>query len=188
MLILAPSVKNVMRSNSNNPLSVLVYLLTQHHILTEVKSSLDETSSLDASKGKLLITTYHQSKGIERKVVFVYGFDAKSLDFKQQKSKSKEAHIGSVIQTAHTCGNEYYVACTRATEQLIVVAEERKGGHLPFLDLTALDVMRDENTVKFVNTYPEKRKHLYRETKGGLFGVNILTVLLNNADICSHNL
>lgn len=69
-------------------------------------------------KGKLVITTFNQSKGRERPYVFVYGFD-KSIYMVGNKSMDE-------------CPAVLYVALTRAIKKLYVCQDE-ENGELPFL-------------------------------------------------------
>jgi hypothetical protein len=71
-------------------------------------------------KNKLVFSTYHQSKGLERKIVVVYGFDNSYFQFYK---KDKNPNV---------CPNELYVACTRASEHLLLIHDNRNL-HLPFL-------------------------------------------------------
>jgi AAA domain len=78
---------------------------------------LDDFSEQDeaVTNNKLVFSTFHQSKGRERKAVVVLGFDA--------------SHYGSErIDEArrHLCPNTLYVAATRCTERLILVQDASK--------------------------------------------------------------
>ena len=93
-----------------------------------------ETSTYDYAKGKLSILTFHQSKGIERKVVFVFGFD------KSYESKGKET----------ICPNTLYVAATRAIQRLYFI-HEKKNDYLSFLDTNRLK--EESHMVGIVSNY-----------------------------------
>ena len=72
-------------------------------------------------KGKIVLSTFHQVKGLERKVVIVFYFNKNYFDFFARDSADE------------ICPNTLYVACTRATEQLYLIGEEYDGEHVQFL-------------------------------------------------------
>ena len=60
---------------------------------------------------KLVFMSFHQSKGLERKVVFLLGFD-----------KSYEKYYNrDVIESVNKCPNPFYVAITRPIDKLIIM-------------------------------------------------------------------
>ena len=69
-------------------------------------------------KNKLAFCTFHSSKGTERKVVVVLGFDSGFFDYYARTDERTR------------CPNLLYVAATRATERLILV---QTAAPLPFL-------------------------------------------------------
>lgn len=71
-------------------------------------SSDEEKLQDDAIHGKIVCSTFHQAKGLERKVVIAFGIDASYFKF-FAKDKSPS-----------TCPNTIYVALTRALDTLIV--------------------------------------------------------------------
>lgn len=87
---------------------------------------IDDSSKIDDSiiEGKVVFTTFHQSKGRERPVVIIYGFDDSYF-----KYFAKD-------EDPFTCPSTLYVAISRASKQLILVADE-KASRMPFLkDMT----------------------------------------------------
>lgn len=60
-------------------------------------------------QGKMTFATFHQTKGLERKVVIVYSFDSSYFKF-----------YGKNLNPL-CCPNTIYVACTRAKEQLSLI-------------------------------------------------------------------
>ena len=76
--------------------------------------SITSTDTLDDEliAGKLVFSTFHQVKGLERKYVFVFGFDAKYFQY----------HCRNACQSI--CPNEIYVAVTvtRASERLFLIS------------------------------------------------------------------
>jgi hypothetical protein len=72
--------------------------------------------------GKLVFLSYHQSKGLERKVVIVYNFDNTYFKYYER------------VKSPYVCPNTLYVAITRASERLILVHNFRNG-YLPFMNI-----------------------------------------------------
>ena len=131
ILIISPSVKS-----EYSPARVIANFITKY--ITDCKtnhpkyeiykkypiyvSTSDDSSPSDkVVKGKILICTYHQSKGLERRVVFVMSFD--NSYYKYNAPKADPSY----------CPNIFYVATTRALEHLILVHHNEKD-YLPFLD------------------------------------------------------
>lgn len=81
----------------------------------------------EVAHGKVLLCTYHQAKGIERKAAVVLGFDQGYHDW-----YNKVAGIPSAVT------NPQYVAVTRALEHLVLI-HDRRNPPLPFVDLKTVD-------------------------------------------------
>jgi hypothetical protein len=122
IFILAPSLRQsaspvcMLENIIKRELNVPIYVPTGDDI------KLDE----EILKHKLVFSSFHQSKGLERKVVLVFGFD--NSYFKFYKKNTKMA----------VCPNEIYVATTRAKEHLVLI-HERKYDYFPFLDREKLE-------------------------------------------------
>ena len=122
IFILAPSLRQsaspvcMLENIIKRELNVPIYVPTGDDI------KLDE----EILKHKLVFSSFHQSKGLERKVVLVFGFD--NSYFKFYKKNTKMA----------VCPNEIYVAATRAKEHLVLI-HERKYDYFPFLDREKLE-------------------------------------------------
>jgi len=88
---------------------------------------ISEDSKLDERiiKDKIVFTTFHQSKGRERKLVIVFGFDTSYYEM------FKDKHSSLII-----CPNLLYVATTRASNQLIVIEHIDRNQSLPFLKMS----------------------------------------------------
>lgn len=102
IFILAPSIKS---TNNRNPVRRLANNLSANQILVYIPGSDDSTVDDEVIAEKLVFSSFHQSKGLERKVVFVVGFD---------DTYNKYYHKGD----ADVCSNAMYVAITRARERL----------------------------------------------------------------------
>ena len=105
IFILAPSLKSI-----KSPARLLENYLKTHEqsIPIYVPTSDDEKLDSTVIKDKLIFSTFHQVKGLERKVVLVFGFD--NSYFKYYKPESNPL----------VCPNELYVATTRAQEKLFL--------------------------------------------------------------------
>ncbi|KAL1881328.1 hypothetical protein Daus18300_001181 [Diaporthe australafricana] len=77
----------------------------------------------EVASGKVLICTYHQAKGIERRASIVLGFD-----------QSYHTWFDKTVDARTTVSNPQYVAATRALEHLVLIHDSRRAA-LPFVDL-----------------------------------------------------
>ena len=80
----------------------------------------DSSLSEDIIKNKVIFSTFHQSKGRERKIVVVCGFDNDYFLYYNR----------CPVMDRFKCPSTLYVAATRATEQLIMI---ESSDPLPFL-------------------------------------------------------
>lgn len=124
IFVLAPSIKS-----QNCPARMLEnYIKTKlPNISIYVPTSDEAKIDDDVIADKLIFSTYHQAKGLERKVVIVFGFD--NSYFKYYKS-DKDRNV---------CPNELYVACTRALEQLTLIHSD-DNDFLPFICKEKIDM------------------------------------------------
>lgn len=143
IFILAPSIRNNSQriyetdetepienidgnKNANKGLSPVIILenLLILNLKIPIYIPLSDEGSVDESvmNGKLVFLSFHQSKGLERKVVIVYNFDNTYFKYYEK------------VKSPHTCPNTLYVAITRASERLILVHGFRNG-YLPFMDI-----------------------------------------------------
>ena len=107
IFILAASVKS-----DNSPLKMIENILVNRNIPCYIP--MNETSSISSEviKNKVIFASFHQSKGRERKMVIVYGFDNNYFKYFNRDSPT------------NICPSTLYVAATRATETLIVVESD----------------------------------------------------------------
>jgi len=122
IFILAPS----LRSSARSPVTRLSNMLSKDGIPVYMPS--DDGKKLDDSvlKNKLVFSTFHQAKGLERKAVIVLGFDMGYYTYFNKRA------------LPNSCPNEMYVAITRASECLTVV-HNVTSDFLPFLAVENLD-------------------------------------------------
>jgi len=128
IFILAPSVKN--SSGREMPVNKLENLLVQEGIKCFVPTSDEGDMNDDVMEGKVVFSSIHQSKGRERKVVVLFGFDSGWFDY-YGKTKVRSR-----------CPNELYVAVTRAKERPILLeSTEERVRPLPFLKKTHTELL-----------------------------------------------
>lgn len=84
-------------------------------------SSDDEKVDNDVIQGKVCFASFHQVKGMERKICIVYGFDDSYFTF-YAKNSPKDV-----------CPNVLYVAVTRASERLVLI-HDRHNEYFSFID------------------------------------------------------
>jgi len=133
IFILAPSVKS-----ETTPVKTLAnFLSIVKNINIYVSSDDNETIDEELLKGKLVITTFHQVKGLERKIVFVTCFDNSYYDYYKRDETIDKSR----------CPNEMYVSCTRAIETLIVVHHKQK----PKLQFLNTDKIIDNCNIYYQN-------------------------------------
>jgi hypothetical protein len=121
IFILAPSIKS-----KKIPVRLLENLLVFNGLPCCVTLN-DEGNVIDEEvmNNKILFTTFHQSKGLERKIVFVYSMDEGYYRYAKDASLDK-------------CPNPIYVACTRSLDHLIII-HSKQNLHLPFLNKNELN-------------------------------------------------
>ena len=97
------------------------------HIPNQEERNLDD----DIMRNKIVFSTYHQSKGRERKVAIVLGLDGDySKVFNRGRPETE-------------CPSTAYVACTRGSE-LLVLAHKEEAGCPRFIDIGNRDHIRVE--------------------------------------------
>jgi hypothetical protein len=106
IFVLAPSVKNANSDKLSPCVALSNYLSDFKNIPIYVTLNDKEDVNENEANGKLVISTFHQVKGLERKVVIVFNFDQSYFDYYSKNSV--------------TCPNTIYVASTRSTERLTV--------------------------------------------------------------------
>lgn len=121
IIILAPSVRG------SSPAVYLANTLALRGVPVFRSDSDVSDIAPEVARGKILICTYHQAKGIERRASIVLGFD-----------QSYHTWYNKVVKPPGVTSNPQYVAATRALEHLILVHDYRRPP-LPFVDLETIE-------------------------------------------------
>jgi hypothetical protein len=117
VFVLAPSIRS---ANPWNPVKRLENLLVRSGIPCFVPLSDDEELKDEIIEGKVVFSSIHQSKGLERKIVIVCNF---STSFYYVFKNTPQ----------DVCSNVTYVSATRACERLYLWGEGDKDLAFPFL-------------------------------------------------------
>jgi hypothetical protein len=118
IFVLAPSIKT---QNPMNPIKKFENILVNMGIPCFVPTSDEEGLNDEVVHGKVVFSTFHQSKGLERKIVIVMSF---SMSYYYVFKKDLR----------EVCPNLLYVAATRASQALYLWAEGEGEAPLPFLE------------------------------------------------------
>lgn len=125
IFILVPSLKS-----SVSPYKKLENFLVKHGIKCSTPTSDDAKLDEKVISNKVVFTTYHQSKGRERKVVILYNFDDSFTEYYLKNTNGKTTGTNG-------CPNILYVGVTRASYKLILIQDFRYKP-LEFLNLNKL--------------------------------------------------
>lgn len=137
IMILAPST-----SSPGSPIHDFVNKVASTGIPVHVpRADVEDVGHL--ADNKLLVCTYHQSKGLERPEVFAFGTDSTYLQYFDRNPASLEY-----------ANNAMYVALSRAKSRLIMF-RDYKAGHLPYINIDSLTAWC--NVVE-LRSSPRKRK------------------------------
>jgi len=120
IFVLAPSIRT-----ATSPIRVLANAMTKAGVPVYVPASDEERLDDDVVRGKVVFSTFHQIKGLERRVVVVFGFDRSYHEY-----YAKGVSMSSLPNTL-------FVAITRATHRLILIHDSKKA-FLPCVDPDAI--------------------------------------------------
>jgi hypothetical protein len=128
IFVLSPSVK------AENPYKKLENFLVANGY--KCMTPISDEAKLDDKiiSNKIVFTTYHQSKGRERKVVILYSFDSSYFDY-YLKGENKL-----------TCPNILYVGATRVMHKLILIHDARYS-QFEFLNLSVPNINKYVNII-----------------------------------------
>jgi hypothetical protein len=122
IFVLAPSVRS---TNEWNPVKRLENTLVRMGIPCFVPLSDDEELNDEVIEGKVVFSTFHKSKGLERRIIIVFNFSTSF--YYVFKDAPREV-----------CPNVAYVGITRACERLYLCGESEREQPLPFLNHSLL--------------------------------------------------
>lgn len=112
IFVLAPSVR---KNSVNSPVIILANTISRkYNYPIYVPDSDEQKVESDVTKGKIGFMSLNQVKGLERKVVIVFGFDMSYFKLFDKKSDPK------------ICPNVFYVGLTRSLECLSVIHDEKE--------------------------------------------------------------
>lgn len=120
IFIVAPSIKS-----EKTPVRRVANYLSSAKLSVFIPGSDEEPLDEDVLKNKIVFSTFHQVKGLERKCVFVFGFDQSYFNM-FAKTSPKDI-----------CPNTMYVALTRSLEKLYIF-HHNNNDYLSFIDTTLL--------------------------------------------------
>jgi hypothetical protein len=121
ILIISPSIQSDL-----SPIKMLANRLSaKHNIPIYIPTSDNDKIDDESAQDKIIIATYHQVKGIERKAVIVFGFDNSYFYYYNNDAPRNR------------CPNDIYVALTRATRHMTLVHHYRKN----FIDFINSDLI-----------------------------------------------
>ena len=115
--ILAPSVKN-----EKSPIRRLANEFTKNKLPIYLPMSDEEKLDKDILNKKIVFSTFHQVKGLERKIVIVYNFDDSYFTYFNKDDPKC------------VCPNTIYVAITRSLDKLILL-HSNDNEYFKFLDI-----------------------------------------------------
>lgn len=124
IFILAPSIKS-----GNSPVRQLENKIKREmpNVMVYVPTNDDEKLDEELLEGKIIFSTFHQTKGLERKVVIIFNFDNSYFEFYKKDANPC------------ICSNELYVATTRGIEHLTLF-HHYENEYLHFIDKTNIQL------------------------------------------------
>ena len=139
IFILAPSVKS-----TKSPLRVLAQLVGTLNVPIFVPANDEDKLDDEIIKGKVVFSTYHSTKGLERDNVFVFNFDESYFNYYEKE------------EPRYKCPNALYVALTRARHKLFIFHHYRND-YISFIFKSRLDKFTDVYRPLQPPTYKPKR-------------------------------
>tara|TARA_B100001094_G_scaffold333212_1_gene409543 strand:+ start:9968 stop:12223 length:2256 start_codon:yes stop_codon:yes gene_type:complete len=194
IFILAPSVKS-----NKSPLRVLAQLVGTLNVPIFVPANDEDKLDDDIIKGKIVFSTYHSTKGLERDNVFVFNFDESYFNYYEKEAPR------------YKCPNALYVALTRAKNKLFIFHHYRND-YISFISKSRLDKFtnicrhkRVKPSKLFINNKPqsvgatELLKHIntdvlikavryltIKKIKEPIHQISIPTKIYNNNNTCEN--
>jgi hypothetical protein len=147
IFILAPSIKS-----GSTPVRQLENEIKREmpNVMVYVPTNDDEELDEKLLEGKIIFSTFHQTKGLERKVVIIFNFDNSYFEFYKKDANPC------------ICSNELYVATTRGIEHLTLF-HHYNNEYLHFIDKNNIQTychFEDENTKMYIKTNTKLLKNI----------------------------
>jgi hypothetical protein len=182
IFILAPSVKG-----NKSPVKKLANMLSNNKIPIYIPNNDDEELNENVLNNKIVFSSFHKTKGLERKVIIIFNFDSTYFDY---YNKDKNPNF---------CTNDLYVACTRGKEYLSLI-HHSENKFLPFIKKENLNIYCDfildknikynknndlsKNDINFNTSITDLIKHLSHEVINDCIEMtNIINVQKNREKI-----
>jgi hypothetical protein len=128
IFILSPSLKG----STSSPLKILENLIYERLQLPIYYSTMEDRELNDkVIQNKVVFSTFHQSKGRERKIVILFGFDDSYFDFYAKDEDRRE------------CPSTLIVALSRAKEVLMIIKDVEKKP-LSFMKMKLMDIRKNK--------------------------------------------
>jgi hypothetical protein len=134
IFILSPS----LRCSKNAPLKKLENAIFEQLNFPIYYSTMEERELNDEIiRGKVVFSTFHQSKGRERRIVVVFGFDESYYDFFAKDESKNE------------CPSTLIVALSRAKDELVIVKDINKRP-LPFIKKPIFEMTKYPSQIRII--------------------------------------
>jgi len=175
IFILAPSVRG-----EKTPIKILANALSHSGIPVYVPTSDDERLDEEIIKGKIVFSSFHQIKGLERKVIVIFSFDNGYFMF-YNKSESP-----------YKCTNTIYVGLTRSLENMTLI-HHYENKFLPFLNTDLISSTCQIETLEEIRKNKSIGLHILNPLKNLNQKLTLFDNYQNNKlidyliDICSSN-
>lgn len=144
IFILCPSIKG-----NRSPCIILSYILSIENIPIYISLNDDTIINEEIIKNKIVFATFHQVKGLERKVIILYGFDNSYIKYYNKNINNK-------------CPNIFYVALTRSSEQMTLI-HDPKYDHMSFIDSQFINNFVE--TISYDQYFPNHTNTIYDDKK-----------------------
>jgi hypothetical protein len=148
IFVLAPSLKIV--GNKCKPVKMLENRLVKAGVKCYAPTSDNETINQDVIVDKIVFSTFHQIKGLERAIVMIYHFDMSYVQYYMR------------TDTVSSCPNPIYVAVTRAIKILCLI-HHHDNDYFPNISINKLGL-----TAKVVGKCKFKNKQNTRVKSGNV--------------------
>lgn len=113
IVVMTPTTKSV--SNPRTPLGKLLKK-KNNGLLFYIKDDESENTDPLITKNKIVISTYHSMKGLERKCTILVGFDESYFEYMDRTWPREEKSLPNIM----------YVAATRSTEAMYIIQDKEK--------------------------------------------------------------